>query len=155
MSTVTKVLLIVLVILVIALVVLYFLGKRMQKKQEASQQQMEAMKQTVSLMAIDKKMLPLNKAGLPDIVIQQTPWIMRRSKLPIVKAKVDTPAGPRVMNMVADNKVFDIIPLKKQLRAVISGIYIMDVKAIRGSLEQPPKKQSLWQKAKNMVSGKK
>ena len=155
MSTGLIVLIVVLVVLIAAVVALFILGKRAQKKQAEQQVQLDAMKQTVSLMAIDKKMLPLNKAGLPDIVIQQTPWIMRRSKLPIVKAKVDTPAGPRVMNMVADNKVFDIIPLKKQLRAVISGIYIMDVKAIRGSLEQPPKKQSLWQKAKNMVSGKK
>ncbi len=150
MSTFVKVMLVILVILVIALIVLYFLGKRLQKKQEASQAQMEAMKQSVSMLIIDKKMLPLKKSGLPQIVIDQTPWMMRRSKLPIVKAKV----GPRIMTLVADNNIFDQIPLKKEVRATVSGIYIMDVKGIRGPLEQPPKKMSLWQKAKAKVMGK-
>lgn len=150
MSTFVKVMLVILVILVIALIVLYFLGKRLQKKQEASQAQMEAMKQSVSMLIIDKKMLPLKKSGLPQIVIDQTPWMMRRSKLPIVKAKV----GPRIMTLVADNNIFDQIPLKKEVRATVSGIYIMDVKGIRGPLEQPPKKMSLWQKAKAKVTGK-
>ena len=150
MSTFTKVLLIILIILVIALVVLYFVGKRLQKKQEASQEQMEAMKQNMSLLVIDKKMLPLKQAGLPDIVTQQTPWLMRRSKLPIVKAKVP---GGKIMNLVADNKIFDLIPVKKEIRAVVSGIYIMDVKGIRGNLEQAPKKKNLWQRAKDTVTG--
>ena len=150
MSTFVKVMLVILVILIIALIVLYFVGKRLQKKQEASHAQMEAMKQSVSMLIIDKKMLPLKKSGLPQIVIDQTPWMMRRSKLPIVKAKV----GPRIMTLVADNNIFDQIPVKKEVRATVSGIYIMDVKGIRGPLEQPPKKQSLWQKAKAMVSGK-
>ena len=150
MSTFVKVMLVILVILVIALIVLYFLGKRLQKKQEASQAQMEAMKQSVSMLIIDKKMLPLKKSGLPQIVIDQTPWMMRLSKLPIVKAKV----GPRIMTLVADNNIFDMIPVKKEVRATVSGIYIMDVKGIRGPLEQPPKKMSLWQKAKAMVTGK-
>ncbi|MCR5161151.1 MAG: hypothetical protein K6C06_05210 [Lachnospiraceae bacterium] len=150
MSTFVKVMLVILVILVIALIVLYFLGKRLQKKQEASQAQMEAMKQSVSMLIIDKKMLPLKKSGLPQIVIDQTPWMMRRSKLPIVKAKV----GPRIMTLVADNNIFDQIPLKKEVRATVSGIYIMDVKGIRGPLEQPAKKMSLWQKAKAKITGK-
>ena len=36
MSTFVKVMLVILVILIIALIVLYFVGKRLQKKQEAS-----------------------------------------------------------------------------------------------------------------------
>ena len=79
---------VILVILIVALVVLYFLGRRLQKKQAASQEQMEAAKQTVSMLVIDKKMMRLKEAGLPQIVIDQTPKLMRRSKVPIVKAKV-------------------------------------------------------------------
>ena len=41
-----------LAVLLIALIVLYFIGRRLQKKQEASQEQMEAAKQTVSMLAI-------------------------------------------------------------------------------------------------------
>ncbi len=139
MSTFLKVLLVILIVLVVALVVLYFLGRRLQKKQEAQQEQMEAAKQTVTMLIIDKKMMRLKDAGLPQVVIDQTPKLMRRSKLPIVKAKV----GPRIMTLVADNKIYDMIPVKKEVKAVVSGIYIMEVRGIRGPLEVPEKKKGL------------
>ena len=144
MSTFLKVLLVILVILVIALIVLYFVGRKLQKKQAVQQEQMEAAKQTVSMLIIDKKMMPIKQSGLPQMVIDQTPRLMRRSKLPIVKAKV----GPRIMTLVADAKVYDLIPLKKEVKAVVSGIYIMDVKGIRGPLEAPPKKLGFWARQK-------
>ena len=50
-----KVLIVILVILVILLVVLYFLGKKMQKKQAEQEAQIEAAKQTVTMLIIDKK----------------------------------------------------------------------------------------------------
>ena len=79
MSTFFKVLLVILIILVIALVVLYFVGRKMQRKQAAQQEQMEAAKQSVSMLVIDKKIMPLKPSGLPQIVIDQTPKLMRRS----------------------------------------------------------------------------
>lgn len=42
--------------------------------------------------------------------------------------------------MVADEKIFDLIPLKKEVKATISGIYITDVRGVRGPLEQPKQK---------------
>lgn len=138
MSTFFKVLLVILIILVIALVVLYFLGRKMQKKQMAQQEQMEAAKQTVNMLIIDKKRLPIKEAGLPQMVIDQTPKLMRRSKLPIVKAKV----GPKVMSLIADEAVYDLIPLKKEVKATVSGIYITKVTGVRGPLEKPQGKKS-------------
>ncbi|MCI9197976.1 MAG: hypothetical protein HFH56_09430 [Lachnospiraceae bacterium] len=131
------VLLIILVILVIVLAVLYFLGKKAQKKQEAQQAQIEAAKQTVSMLIIDKKRMPLKETGLPQMVIEQTPKMMRRMKLPVVKAKV----GPRIMTLVSDEKIFDLIPVKKEVKAEISGIYIVGVRGVRGPLETPVKKK--------------
>ena len=106
MSTVTIVLLVILVILIAALIGLYFFGKKAQKKQEEQQAQIEATKQTVSMLVIDKKRMPLKESGLPQMVIEQTPKLMRRSKLPIVKAKI----GPKIAIIIADEKVFDMIP---------------------------------------------
>lgn len=131
------VLLIILIILIIALVVLYFLGKRMQKKQEAQQAQIEAAKQTITMLVIDKKRLPIKQSGLPQMVIDQTPKLMRRSKLPIVKAKV----GPKITVLIADEKVYDLIPVKKEVKAEVSGLYIVGVRGMRGPLEAPPKKK--------------
>lgn len=137
MSTVTTVLLVILIILVIALIALYFWGKKAQKKQDEQQAQIEATKQTVSMLVIDKKRMRLKESGLPQMVIDQTPKMLRRSKLPIVKAKV----GPKISILIADEKVFELIPVKKEIKAEVSGLYIVGVKGIRGSLETPVKKK--------------
>ena len=72
MSTVTIVLLVILVILIAALIGLYFFGKKAQKKQEEQQAQIEATKQTVSMLVIDKKRMPLKESGLPQICLLYT-----------------------------------------------------------------------------------
>ncbi|MBR1758068.1 MAG: hypothetical protein IJ744_04985 [Lachnospiraceae bacterium] len=136
MQTWQIVVLIVLAVLIIAAVVLYFLGKRLEKQQDESEARLQVGKQTVTMLVIDKKRMKLKEAGLPDIVTEQTPWYLRGSKVPIVKAKV----GPKIVTMVADEKIFDSIPTKKEVKAVINGIYIMEVRGMRGqALEQPEK----------------
>ena len=151
MSTFLTVLLIILAVLVVLLGVLYFFGRKAQKKQAIQQEQMEAAKQTVSMLIIDKKRLKIKESGLPQMVIDQTPRLMRGSKLPIVKAKVDS----KIMTLVCDAKIFDLVPIKKEVKAVVSGIYITEVKGVRGPLEIPQKKQNWFQKAKSKISGNK
>ena len=143
------ILLIILAILVIVLVVLYFLGKRMEKKQAEQQKQMEAMKQNVSMLIIDKKRMRIKDSGLPQMVIDQTPKYMRRAKLSIVKAKV----GPKIASFICEDKIFDLIPVKKEVKAVISGLYITDVRGLRGSLNQKPEKVGFFKRIKNKISG--
>ena len=62
MKTWAVVLLVILAILIVAVVVLYFLGRKMQKKQEEQQQQIEAYKQNVTMLVIDKKIMKLGTA---------------------------------------------------------------------------------------------
>ena len=134
---VAKILITILIVLVVLLVVLYFVGKKLQKKQAQQQAQIEAAKQTVNMLIIDKKKMKLADAGLPPIVLEQTPKYMRRAKLPIVKAKI----GPQIMSLVCDASIFDVIPLKKEVKATVSGLYITDVRGIRGSLNAVPQKK--------------
>ncbi|MBE5998078.1 MAG: hypothetical protein Q4C02_09145 [Eubacteriales bacterium] len=144
MSRLTIILLIILVILLAVLIVLYFMGKRLQSRQEESEEQIQASKQPMTLLVIDKKRLKLKESGLPDQIIQQTPWYAKRSKVPVVKAKV----GPQFINFICDEKIFDSIPVKKQVKAMVSGIYIVEVKGIRGKLptDGEPKKKSWIEK---------
>lgn len=137
MSTLTKVLLIIIVILIAVLVVLYILGKRAQKKKDEQDAQIAAAAQSVSMLIIDKKMMKLKDAGLPAMVLEQTPKLMRRSKVPIVKAKV----GAKVTTFICDNAIFDQVPVKKEVKATISGLYITGVKGLRGPIEAPVKKK--------------
>ncbi len=138
MSTGWIVTIVVLVVLAIVVTVLYFLGKKAQKKQEAQREQIDAMKQTVSMLIIDKKKMRLKDSGLPQAVLDQTPKAMRLSKLPIVKAKI----GPQVMSLVCDAAIFDKVPVKKEVKATVSGIYITDVKGLHGKQEVTPVKKS-------------
>ncbi len=143
MKTGTIVLLVILAILIIAVIALYFLGKKAQKRQAEQQQQLEAMKQTVSMLIIDKKRMKIKESGLPQAVIEQTPKYLRGSKLPIVKAKV----GPQIMSLVSDEKIFDSIPVKKEVKAVVSGIYITDVKGLHGKVQVEQKKKGFFKRA--------
>ncbi len=142
MSTWQIVLLVILAILIIAVVVLYFLGRKAQKRQAQQQAQIDAMKQTVSMLVIDKKRLKIKDSGLPSAVINQTPKLLRASKLPIVKAKV----GPQILSLVSDEKIFDSIPVKKEVKAVVSGIYITDVKGLHGKIVVEQKKKGFFKR---------
>ncbi len=137
MNTGLIIFLVLLAVVAIALVVLYFLGKKAQKKQAEQQELMEANKQTVSMLIIDKKRMKLKEAGLPQIVLDEVPKLMRNSKLPIVKAKV----GPQILSLISDEKIFDTIPVKKEVKAVVSGIYILDVKGLHGKVQKAPEKK--------------
>ena len=140
-----KILIVILIILAAALGALYYFGNKMQRKQRAQQGQLEAMAQTVSMLVIDKKRMKIKESGLPQMVIDQTPKYMRWSKVPVVKAKI----GPKIMTLIADEKVFEVIPVKKECKVVISGIYISAIKSARGGLEQPaPKKKGLFARFK-------
>ena len=130
---------IVAIVLVVVMVVLYFLGKKMQKKQE----QMQAASQTATILVIDKKRMKLKDSGLPKMVLENTPKYLRGSKVPIVKAKI----GPKVMSLMCDEKIFPVLPVKKELKVVISGIYIMGVKG-RNVLDNPEEKLGFWQRSK-------
>lgn len=144
------VLLIVAVVIVAIFIVLYFVGKKLQKKQADSEEQMKAIAQTFSILVIDKKKMKLSEANLPKMVLEQTPKYLRRSKVPIVKAKI----GPKVMSLMCDAKIFDLIPIKKEVKAVISGIYITDVKGLRSNLETKGAKKGFFGKIKDKFSKK-
>lgn len=135
MQTSTIVLLVILAITIIAFVLLAIWGNKKQKEADASEQQIRETAQTTSMLIIDKKRMRIKEAGLPQIVIDQTPKYLRRTKLPIVKAKV----GPQIRNFICDEKIFDSVPIKKEVKAVINGLYILDIKGLRSSLEKPEK----------------
>lgn len=141
------ILLIILVIAAIIFTALYFFGKKIEKRNAQNQEAMEAASQNYKILVIDKKKMKLKEAGLPKIVIEQTPKYLRRSKVPVVKVKV----GPKITTMIADPKIFDVIPVKQEVMATISGIYITSV---RGKLLPKPEKLTFKQKIKNKFKRK-
>lgn len=144
-QTILNVLLILLAIAAIVLVILYFLGSKLQKRQAEQQQMLDAAAQTVSILVIDKKKLKLTQSGLPKMVVDQTPKYMRWAKVPVVKAKI----GPKVMTLIADARVFESLPVKTEAKVVLSGIYITQIKSVRGgAIPAPPKKKGFFARFK-------
>ena len=140
MNTATIVLLIILAVMIAIVIALYFLGKKAQARQEEQQAQMDAAAQTVALTIIDKKKMKMKDAGFPDAVTSQIPWYGKNAKMPIVKCKV----GPKIMNLLCDANLFEELPLKKEVKATVSGLYITSVKGLHGHLEMDRKKKKNW-----------
>ena len=113
------VLLVIFVILLAVFIGLMIFGNKLRKQQDEQQAQIDAAKQVMSMLIIDKKKMKLKDANLPKMVLEQTPKYLRGSKMPIVKAKI----GPRIMTLMADPKVFDQLPVKAEVKAEVSGIY--------------------------------
>ena len=135
MSLAIKILLIVIAVLLVLLIVLYVLGRKAEKKAETQRTTMESQSQSMSFYVIDKKKIKLTQAGFPKIVVEQTPKYLRRAKVPILKVKV----GPKVMSLMCDAKVYDTILPKQEVKAQVSGIYVISAKRIRGPLPEVKK----------------
>ena len=137
MSPLTIVLIVILVLVIAACIALYIFGRKAEKKQAAQREQMEEAAQVISMLIIDKKKMKLKEAGLPAAVVENTPKYLRRTKIPVVKAKI----GPRIMTLMCENKVFEVMPVKKEIKAVVSGLYITEIKSVRGGSIEPPQKK--------------
>ena len=134
--TFTIVLLIITAVVIGITVALYFVGKKAEKRKAEQDEQVAKVAQTISMLIIDKKKMRINEAGLPDEMISQMPWYAKRSKMPIVKAKV----GPKIMTFICDYEVFDEVPVKREVKATVSGLYITGVKGLHGKNNAPVEK---------------
>ncbi|RZT00459.1 hypothetical protein [Cuneatibacter caecimuris] len=151
-DTFLTVMIIILLVVAAIFVGLYFLGRKMQKRQSEQKQQMDAVAQTVSMLVIDKKKMRLKECtSLPKQVLEQTPKYLRRAKMPIVKAKV----GPRVMTLMSDPQVFEQLPVKQEVKVVVSGLYITSIKSVRGgAVPAAPKKKGIFSKLRRKAQNK-
>ena len=59
MSTFSIVMIVIIVVLIAACIALYFFGKKAEKRQAEQQEQMDAVAQTVSMLIIDIKGIPI------------------------------------------------------------------------------------------------
>ena len=131
-------LIIIAAVIIIGILWLRNRGKKIQKQQAEQQEQLDAAKQTISLLVIDKKLARIKDSGLPPEVEKGMPRLARLRKFPIVKGKV----GPRILSFITEKKVFEQIPVKKEIKADISGLYIVGIKNVRGgTVSQTGKKK--------------
>ena len=117
-------------VFLILFAILFIVGKRVMKKQDEQKAMLDANKQMVSMLVIDKKKLKIKDANLPAAVIEQVPKMSRGVKMPMAKVKI----GPQIITMFCDPNVYEILPVKKEVKAEISGLYIVGVKGVHGTV---------------------
>ena len=84
----------------------------------------QANKVTATIFVIDKMKDKLTNQNVPKALIEQTPKMLRGKKLPIVKAKI----GPQIQTLIAEEKVYKQLPVKKMVKVDIAGMYIVNIK---------------------------
>ncbi|MDD6435698.1 MAG: hypothetical protein PUF77_04850 [Clostridiales bacterium] len=130
MNTATIILLTICAVVLAGLLAVYFGGRKMQKKQDEQRAELEAHGQIASILVIDKKKMKLKDAGFPDIVVKSAPRAASLAKLPIVKAKI----GNKIQTLICEEDIFKVLPVKKECKVVVSGLYIIELKSVRGGM---------------------
>lgn len=127
---------------------LYFLNKWAYKKMDEQQRMIARTSQAATIYVIDKRKEKPNNANLPKAVLEQLPRRASLMKMPLVKAKI----GPQIITFICDKKVFEALPLKKNVKVDISGIYITNMKGMKTDKEMKALAKEKKAKAKAQAS---
>ncbi len=93
------------------------------KKVTQAQDFIEQNKISTQIFVIDKKMEKPTPSNVTKAVYDQLPKTAKIRKMPLVKAKV----GPQIVNLMCDKSVFEIMPMKKNVKVELAGIYIVKI----------------------------
>jgi len=129
------------VILVGIVVGLYYLNRWAAKKQAAQQKFVDSSKMETTIFVLDKKHDKAKNVNLPKVVMTKLPKMYRVMKMYFVQAKV----GPQIVTLMCDKNVFRAIPVKKNVKIELAGMYITSIKGMKTEYE---KKQLAKQKQK-------
>ena len=106
---------------------LYFLNKWAYKKMDEQQSMIARTSQSTTIYVIDKKKEKPAKSNLPKVVLDQLPKRANFMKMPLVMAKV----GPQIITFICDKNVYEALPVKKNVKVDVSGIYITNMKGMK------------------------
>ncbi len=123
---------------------LYLLNKKLSKKMNDAQSFIETSKQLVTIYPIDKRKDKITNVNMPKAVLDQVPKYQRLIPNYFVKAKV----GPQIVTLMCDKHVFNAVPVKKNIKVELAGIYIVSVVGMKSKEEMKQIKKDKKEKAK-------
>ncbi len=142
---------IVIIILAILAVGLYFLNKKLGKRMTDAQGMIEQTKQQTNIYVIDKKKDKITNVNMPKMVVDQVPSYQKILKNYFVKAKI----GPQIVTLMCDKNTFNAIPVKKNVKVELAGIYIVSVVGMKSKAEMKEVKKQKKEEAKAKSKEKK
>jgi len=114
---------IILVVIVAVVIGFKIFKKRMQKRIDTQKELVDQHKVTTTIFIIDKKKGKIGDSNLPKSVIDQIPRLYKIRKVPLITAKV----GPQIVTLLSEENVYDLLPVKKNVRVDIAGIFIVSI----------------------------
>ncbi|MDO4531039.1 MAG: hypothetical protein Q4C06_03580 [Bacillota bacterium] len=130
----SDILIITIVVLAIIIFVLYRMNRKAMGQMIQAQDFIDANRTTVQIFVIDKKREKPSASNLPKAVYEQLPKRAKMQKSNLVRAKV----GPQIVTLMCDKPVFDIMPVKKNVKVDLAGMYIVGITGM--NLENKKKK---------------
>ncbi len=123
---------------------LYYLNKWANKKMAAQNTMINSMKQTQTAYIIDKKKDKITNVTMPSMVMEQIPKYQKYMKMYFVKAKI----GPQILTLMCDKNVYEGIPVKKNIKIDLAGIYIVSYAGMKTKEQIKALKKEKKEKAK-------
>ena len=128
----------IMIIIILVLAVAIFFGYRMNRKAMGqmiqAQDFIDANRQTVQIFVIDKKNEKPSVSNMPKAIFEQLPKKAKAKKAFLVRAKV----GPQIVTLMCDKPVFEVMPVKKNVKVELAGMYIVGITGM--NLEDKKKK---------------
>ena len=126
-----NILMVLMIVLGVAAAGLYFLNSWSSKRMSEQQSLLERNKQSATIFVIDKSKSRVTESSLPKAVIEQMPRYSKIMKMHFVKAKV----GPQIVTLMCDKDVYNALPMKKNVKVELAGIYISTMKGMKSKEE--------------------
>ncbi len=127
----TDIIILAFIILAVVLGTLYFLNRWATKKTMGQQEIIDKNKQVISIYVIDKKKDLAKNINLPKVFFENLPKLYKVMKMNFVQAKV----GPQIMTFICDKRVFNAMPVKKNVKVDVAGLYIVSIKGMKSEYE--------------------
>ena len=115
------------IIILIGIAIAYVLyQKNVGKKSDETKELIEKTKQEISVFVIDKRFEKPSPSNTPKAVYEKIKGLNKARKIGIVKGKV----GPKIYTFMCSKDVYNVLPVKKNVKVMASGLYIISVKGI-------------------------
>jgi len=116
----------------------YLLNKWSYKKMDENQAMIDRHRQSATIFVIDKSSGRLKDGILPKAAMDQMPMHSKIMKMYFVKAKV----GPQIVTLICDKEVYAALPVKKNVKVEIAGIYISSMHGMKTKEEMKALKKA-------------
>ena len=115
------------IIVLIAIAVVYILYQKfVGRRSDETKELMEKTKQELTVYVIDKKFERPTPANTSAAVYERIKGLNKRRKIGIIRGKV----GPKVYSFMCNKDVYNVIPVRKNVKVMAAGLYIISVVGI-------------------------